>query len=174
MNRQLDKINKPELIKLAKSMHLTGYSRLDKDSLIRLIETGVRERYVPYTHRILDKEASFDDFDITKNYIVMFQHPCHGLLICGVNLNGRFNSSYLEYQYGWATERESMWSILNKSDMKAFFDWYKHIQPRHQVDTLFRLTADVINSKKITNKELAKWIPVSIIRSVRSYKQCLK
>lgn len=169
-----------ELREIAKSKHLVGYSKLNKDELVGLIRRGVRQtKYVSplgpneYNRKFVKGiGAPFESFDITTHKIFIHDLLGYGYMIQGVNLNGRYNSTYVPMFDSGPYKGLGGWHIPTTADYEIFCEW-KHTLYYKKVKSLFHCAADVVNSKKITDKDLSRWIPVAIVRKARFYRKLL-
>lgn len=168
-----------ELRLIARSRKLIGYHTLSKKKLIKFLQTGVRPlKSVNYKYRTIVgyRGEPFDSFDISKHDIHLYKLRINGYIIRGVNLDGRYNSTYKRLLLTPIIYSDILygWHISNDIDFDLFGIWYVSMCNRTAMKSLYHSAADVINSNKISMKKLKSTLPSIVIRDLLTYKALLQ
>ena len=193
---QLRTLTKPQLLKLCKERGFKRYNTLDKLDIIRLLIVGCHKpQYVRPPFKSLHSSRGPEVFDWNKHAITINPHENDGYLIGGINLEGKFDSHFIEdtlvrsarrhriggyntddeyatsdesdgeHEYTYNLKQGGWW--IPTSEYNNFLEYKHSLIPPKQPPSLLELAGRVINSRHLSFWKRQTYIPPQIERQLK-------
>lgn len=193
---RLRTLTKPQLLKLCKENGFKRYSTLDKFDLIRLLIIGSHKPpYIRPPWKSLHSSRGPEVFEWDKHTITINPHENGGYLIGGINLEGKFDSHFIEdtqvrsahryrigrydtddeymssdssdgeHEYTYTTKPGGWWIPAREYD--NFLAYKSSLIPPKQPPSLLELAGRVINSRYLWFWKQQTYIPPQMERQLK-------